>query len=121
MHPWPKFKEKAHKIPNVLIELTDVKLWKSETASNLYSKISDQITGPQCKFLTGIDPLKAQQTSIRAHKEETKTTSGASITQIQQITLVNDLSDAQKLQNLTKMPSIQEADAFLTVKLGLSL
>ena len=57
MHVWSKFKEKALKIPNVNIELTDVKLWKSEIANNLYEKISDQILGPQCKFLTGIDPF----------------------------------------------------------------
>jgi hypothetical protein len=41
MHVWSKFKDKAKKIPNVAVELTDVKLWKAETAKNLYSKISD--------------------------------------------------------------------------------
>ena len=41
MHVWSKFKDRAKKIPNVTVELTDVKLWKAETAKNLYSKISD--------------------------------------------------------------------------------
>jgi len=60
MHPWDKFKILAKKISDVSIELTEIQQWKSETALNLYSKISDQITSSHCKFLTGIDPFQAQ-------------------------------------------------------------
>lgn len=54
-HPWSKNRPLASKIPNAVINLIEIPKFNSELSKSTWKSISDKLTVPIVKFLTGVD------------------------------------------------------------------
>lgn len=112
-HPWNKWQTLAKKLPKATIEVFEVKPYKSEAAWSAYAAHQDEYLPQWVKFVTGIDPLGKPQEVFEAKREQTVSTHGNAVTQINTVMLQKDLT-AEEMQRLGEKP---DASKLATEKL----
>jgi hypothetical protein len=113
-HPWKKFKPLADQIPNVTVKTIDPKPFNSEISKGMYAKSNTELLTSISIFVTGKDPSPKIQKVFNAVKLTGTSTKGQSISEIQGISIVDDLTEDQ-IEQMTEKPDAQK-DAVLFFK-----
>lgn len=117
-HSWSKGRKMIATIPhyNRYEAIIDLKKFNADIPKNTYTAISDKVTEPIVRFLTGVNYLEAASEVTQMKTQAVENTKGKAITQVQTLAFKEELN-TQELQEMNKKVS----ESTLAVEEALSM